>query len=126
MNDRPEQKAPQGNSPTLQEHAHILAMMVRKALLEVNLSPDAHLLEIDRDYLRSYKDTPAGKILFRVLDHLDRLYPEQREIFVKDILEAGRHYRFWYFDRRTRKEEKAIAEDLSRWCKSENEQHSKK
>lgn len=108
---------------SLEEHAHILAMMVRRSLLEVNLSPDAHLEDIDRNYLQDYKNTPAGKVLLRVLDHMDTLYPDEREIFVKDILETGRHYRFWYFDRRTRKEEKEMTDKLSGWCKKENEKH---
>ena len=76
----------------------------RKALLEVGKSPDCHVFDLSYRFLDFLKDSPQKRYLVRVKRHYDSLDANHREVFVKEILEVGRHYNFWYLENYSRKE----------------------
>ena len=83
---------------TPQSSVSLLNTVYRYALMGVGHSPDFHLYDLDRIYLR-HKGNASAVFLLRVLDFYSfDLDDMERRIFICDCLERGRHYPWWYYE----------------------------
>ena len=84
------------------EHRHPIssvkeiATLLRKAYLGVGKSPDTHLYDVN-EYSLSF--CPKGRELDFVRKSMiayRKLTEVEKRVFIFDLMEEGRHYRFWY------------------------------
>lgn len=69
----------------------------RRVLLEAGYSPDAHLYEICPLYLFLGRPDERRKKIIAARLFYESLLPLEKEIFIFEILEKGRHYPFWNY-----------------------------
>ena len=93
----------------------------RSALLSVGKSPDYHIFDLSLDFLQNLKDSKAKRFLMNLRFFFIGLGNKEKQIFVLDILEMGRHYPFWYLETYTRRayEEKLrnVIAEVPEWLK---------
>lgn len=77
--------------------------LYRKALIDIGLSPDTHVYDLKFQFLARRGTASARFLLLSLYYYLD-LCKEERRIFVNDVLERGRHYRFWWLEFHTPEE----------------------
>lgn len=75
--------------------ALMIGSFYRQALIECGYSPDFHIYDLKKEEL-ALKKTPASQFLISVIDHYNTLDGLEKAVFVSEILERGRHYRFWW------------------------------
>lgn len=80
------------------EHASEIRGKYRRALLEVGKSPDYHIYDLSYAFLADSHQAVAAKFLIKVKRFHDSLDVADQRIFVNEILEAKRHYAFWFLD----------------------------
>ncbi|MBP5091655.1 MAG: hypothetical protein J6328_03755 [Bacilli bacterium] len=74
-----------------------LGKTYRLALLDLGRSPDSHIYDLgEQDFYLADAESRS----YRFLKSLSAFYHSlpflEGEIFVKECLEKGRHYRYWY------------------------------
>ena len=69
---------------------------VRRCLIEIGKSPDAHVYDFDEEFLESHP-SPASAFLKAVKHFYDALDLTKRRVFLSECLEVGRIYPFWYY-----------------------------
>ncbi|MCR5348160.1 MAG: hypothetical protein K6E59_00930 [Bacilli bacterium] len=90
---------------TLLVHADEVRLRYRKALKAVGKSMDYHVYDLSYSFLASLRACPEAGYLLRVRRFYDALDSCDRMIFVNEILEKDRHYRFWFMGQEFRKGE---------------------
>ena len=75
----------------------------RCALLSVGKSPDYHIFDLSSEFINGLKDSKAKRYLYVLKQYFASLPIQDQKIFVYDVLEAGRHYPFWYLENYTRR-----------------------
>lgn len=85
--------------PTPEEqYAQDLCARHRAALLRVGKSPDAHIYDLTKDFVDHIKN-PADRGFFKkITKFYASLNRSMKEIFVKEVLEMNRHYKWWYWE----------------------------
>ena len=77
--------------------ARLLGITYRKALIELGQSPDCHIYELgSQDFYLPSTSSKSYRLLEAIKAFYLSLTDFEGHIFVNDILERGRHYRFWY------------------------------
>ncbi len=75
---------------------YIVGAVYRQALINIGFSADTHIYELPRERIRKNHLNVSGRYVLRTAAAYDSLNDLEKEIFVNDFLEKGRHYRFWY------------------------------
>lgn len=78
------------------EKSGLLGALARQALIDIGHSPDFHIYDLDREELVRKSHLTAGRYLLDLYDFYMSLDPLDRAVFVSEVLERGRHYRFWW------------------------------
>ena len=68
----------------------------RESLLALGKSPDTHVYDLSHDFLGYARKGPERAFLIRVKVYYDKLSVKEKNLFLNEILEKGRAYRFWY------------------------------
>lgn len=79
--------------------AYIVGAMYRQALINIGFSPDTHIYDLPLDRIKKNHSSSSGKYILRVAKTYESLEGLEKDIFLNDFLEKGRHYRFWYLSR---------------------------
>ena len=70
----------------------------RQCLISIGKSPDCHIYEMDKEAFRFVKNGPSRRFLSSIIKFYNELDGEiDKKIFITEILEPGRHYRFWHY-----------------------------
>ena len=89
----------------------LLRKRMRKSLLDVGKSPDAHVYDFDLSFLKHHPSS-SSRFLIKLWRFYDRLDSLKKRILLSECLEVGRIYPFWYYgwmsDTRFRKERKQV------------------
>lgn len=89
--------------PVVPSSIDTLRQNYRRALISVGKSPDYHIFDLSSDFINGLKDSKAKRFLLTLKLHFSSLDPKDKQLFVLDILETGRHYPFWYLEDYTRR-----------------------
>lgn len=85
---------------------------VRKSLIDLGHSPDAHIYNWNEYFLRQRESNPSAKCLLKAKRFYDGLDAFQQRVLLSECLETGRIYPFWYYgwvsEPAYRKERKAV------------------
>ncbi len=104
--------------------AFIVGAMYRQALINIGFSADAHIYDLPLERIRKNHSNVSGEYILRVAETYDSLEGIEKEIFLLDFLEKGRHYQFWYLDRcntkQYREAQKDTLRDISSLIKKED------
>lgn len=86
--------------PKMKERDYLLVLgaAVRQALIEIGYSPDEHIYDVDKDFLLRHQDKVAARFILRVREYFDGLTVLEQLSFLNDVLEYGRHYKFWWLE----------------------------
>ena len=68
----------------------------RESLLALGKSPDTHVYDLSHDFLGYAKRGPERSFLIRVKVYYEKLTVKEQTLFLNEVLERGRGYRFWY------------------------------
>ncbi len=82
---------------SLKDYSLLLGALYRQSLVQVGMSPDTHVFDLDYDYLSS-KDSIQAKFLMDVIDFYLELNELESKIFICQILEYGRYFPFWWMN----------------------------
>jgi hypothetical protein len=74
----------------------ILGELFRQALIEAGFSPDAHIYDLDQEYLRHKKQTASIRYLLDACAFYKTLPDFEQRVYVCQVLEYGRHFQFWW------------------------------
>jgi len=74
----------------------ILGELFRQSLIEVGYSPDAHIYDLDYDFIAHKRETASTRYLFDAKNFYYSLPEFERSIYLCQVLEYGRHFRFWW------------------------------
>ncbi len=103
--------------------AYIVGAMYRQALINIGFSPDTHIYDLPLDRIKKNHHSSSGKYVLRIAETYNSLEGMEKDIFLMDFLEKGRHYRFWYLslcnDRDYKKARKETLKDISSLIKKE-------
>ena len=80
------------------EHGAHIRKRYRACLLEVGKSPDYHIYDLTLKELRGMRASDAKRFLLKLVAYYLNLCDEEKALFVREILEKDRHYRFWFYD----------------------------
>ncbi len=83
---------------SVRDRALMVGAVYRQALIDVGYSPDYHVYDLDRSFLRRHDNLAAARFLLTVSDFYRSLPSIERRIFLCEYLEFGRHYRFWWLE----------------------------
>lgn len=75
---------------------------VRESLWELGYSRDQHIYELKDDIYFEHRAKKNHPYLFRIIDLFYSLTKWEKQYFVYEILEKGRHYMFWHSDMTSR------------------------
>ena len=78
------------------DESRCLRHRYRDALLSLGKSPDTHVYDLRRSFLPALGKKDDLLFLERVKRFYEGLSFSEQRLFVKECLERGRHYRFWY------------------------------
>lgn len=91
---------------------HKIKDKVRRSLLELGHSPDAHIYNLNEFFLKEKQADPSARYLLKTKRFYDGLDAFQKRVLLSECLEAGRIYPFWYYgwvsEPAYRKERKAV------------------
>lgn len=83
-------------SQTPLDRSLILGELYRQSLIEVGYSADAHIYDLDYLFIAHKRATAATRYLFDAHSFYLSLPDFERSIYVCQVLEYGRHFRFWW------------------------------
>ena len=68
----------------------------RQSLLSIGQSPDTHVFDLEHQDLAYARISPERTFLIRVKCYYENLNARDRRMFLAEVLEKDRMYRFWY------------------------------
>ncbi len=84
------------------EKSLLVNAVFRQALIEVGKSADYHVFNLTDEFLSHVQDKAAGRYLLSVKRFYESLDQMAKRVFLCEVLEYGRHYRFWFYEFATR------------------------
>ncbi|MCR5490801.1 MAG: hypothetical protein K6F32_01580 [Bacilli bacterium] len=69
----------------------------RRCLLDLGISPGCHIYDVPEHLTLVPYDSPQKEFCEKMHSAYDSMNTIEKIVCVKDLLEAGEHYRFWYY-----------------------------
>ena len=69
---------------------------LRSAYVSMGKSPDTHIYDVTKESLEFCHGHPNTALLKRAVDAYHKLNEIEKRVCIFDLLEEGRHYRYWY------------------------------
>ena len=74
----------------------LLKKKYRACLLESGKSPDYHIYDLSYRFIQSIRKRSCRIFLLEIKRYYDGLGKKDQSIFLREVLEAKRHYPFWF------------------------------
>lgn len=95
-----------------------IATLLRQAYLGVGKSPDTHIYDVSEYSLSFCPHGPEQEFVRKSMAAYRRLNEVEKKVFIFDLMEEGRHYRFWYLSYYTvGAHERIIRRVAEKYCK---------
>lgn len=76
--------------------AYVIGAIYCQALINIGFSADTHLNDLPLDRISKGKRDASTDFILNVSKVYDSLPDEEKDIFLVEFLEKGRHYNFWF------------------------------
>lgn len=105
--------------------AYVLGAIYRQALINIGFSADTHLYELPINGIKEREQDASTSFILEIAKLYEVLPFEEKNIFLIEFLEKGRHYNFWYLHyygyKKFRHLRKKTYEDISPLIKKKGE-----